>query len=56
MVKRIRDDIVNKLAKDDLDLPLDPYSFGNLLLGSLVGGGGAFIALGIFFVKRSKRI
>ena len=37
-LKEFRDDIVNKLAKDDLDLPLDPYSFGNLLLGSLVGG------------------
>ena len=55
-LKEFRDVIVNKLVKDDLNYPFDPYSYGNLLLYSLAAGGGAFIILGIVFLKRSKRI
>jgi len=55
-LKEFRDEIVNKLVKDDLDYPLEPYDYGNMLLYSLAGGGTVLIFFGIIALRSSKRI
>ncbi|MFX1408980.1 MAG: hypothetical protein ACFFA6_01400 [Promethearchaeota archaeon] len=50
-----RDIIVNKLAKDDRDLPMEPYNLGNTLLITLGAGGGALAALGVVMLILSRR-
>jgi hypothetical protein len=50
-----RDIIVNKLAKDDRNLPLEPYNLGQTLAISLGAGGGALAALGVVFLILTKR-
>lgn len=52
---QFRDIIVNKLAKDDRDLPMRPYELGETLALSLGIGGGALAALGIVFLILSRR-
>lgn len=52
---KFRDDIVNKLAKDDKDLPMKPYELGNAILLGLGISGGALAALGIVFLILSRR-
>ena len=50
-----RDEIVNKLAKDDKNLPMEPYALGQTLAISLGAGGGALAALGVVFLILSRR-
>jgi len=50
-----RDHCVNKLAKDDRNLPMEPYELGETLSLSLGIGGGALAALGIVFLILSRR-
>ena len=52
---KFRDDIVNKLAKDDKDLPMEPYDLGMAILIGLGVGGGALAAVGIIFLILSRR-
>ncbi len=55
-LSEFRNKIVNKLAKDELDLPLEPYTLGSILLLGLGAGGGVLAILGIIALIRSKRI
>ena len=50
-----RDVIVNKLAEDDKNLPMEPYDLGQTLAISLGAGGGAFAALGVVLLILSRR-
>ncbi len=52
---KFRDDIVNKLAKDDKDLPMEPYDLGMAILIGLGVGGVALAAVGIIFLILSRR-
>jgi len=52
---QFRDEIVNKLGKDDLNLPMEPYALGKTLSFSLGLGGGALAALGVVFLILSRR-
>ncbi|GAG25886.1 unnamed protein product, partial [marine sediment metagenome] len=52
---QFRDEIVNKLGKDDLNLPMEPYKLGQTLAFSLGLGGGALAALGVVFLLLSRR-
>ncbi|MFX1320904.1 MAG: hypothetical protein ACFFAQ_04580, partial [Promethearchaeota archaeon] len=52
---KFRDVIVNKLAKDDKNLPMEPYDLGNVILFGLGIGGGALAALGVVFLILSRR-
>ena len=50
-----RDVIVNILAEDDKNLPMEPYDLGQTLAISLGAGGGALAALGVVFLILSRR-
>jgi hypothetical protein len=50
-----RDVIVNKLAEDDKNLPMEPYDLGQTLAISLGAGGGALAALGVVLLILSRR-
>jgi hypothetical protein len=52
---QFRDYCVNKLGKDDLGLPLEPYALGDVLAISLGAGGGALAALGVVLLILSRR-
>ncbi|MFX0030404.1 MAG: hypothetical protein ACFE8B_14425, partial [Candidatus Hermodarchaeota archaeon] len=53
---QFRDVTVNKLAKDDKNLPMEPYDLGQTLALSLGAGGGALAALGVIFLILSRRM
>ncbi|MBY8989924.1 MAG: hypothetical protein KGD58_04140 [Candidatus Lokiarchaeota archaeon] len=50
-----RDVIVNILAEDDKNLPMEPYDLGQTLAISLGAGGGALAALGVVLLILSRR-
>ncbi len=52
---KFRDIIVNKLAKEELGLPMEPYDLGNTLLMSLGAGGGTLAVIGVVLLILSKR-
>ena len=52
---QFRDEVVNKLEKNDLNLPMEPYAFGQTLSFSLGLGGGALAVLGVVFLILSRR-
>ncbi|MFX0166497.1 MAG: hypothetical protein ACFFAG_07575 [Promethearchaeota archaeon] len=54
-IPQFRDYVVNKLAKDDRNLPMEPYDLGQTLSMSLGLGGGALAALGVVFLILSRR-
>jgi len=52
---RFRDVIVNKLAKEDLGLPMEPYDLGNTLFIGLGAGGGALAIIGVALLLLYRR-
>lgn len=52
---KFRDVITNKLAKDDKNLPMEPYDLGNTLFIVGAAGGGALAALGVVLAILSRR-
>jgi len=52
---KFRDVLVNKLAKEELNLPMEPYDIGNTIFIGLGAGGGVLAALGIVVLILSRR-
>ena len=52
---KFRDLLVNKLAKDELNLSMEPYDLGNTIFIGLGTGGGILAALGIVLLILSRR-
>ena len=52
---KFRDILVNKLAKDELNLSMEPYDLGNTIFIGLGTGGGILAALGIVLLILSRR-
>lgn len=52
---KFRDVITNKLAKDELSLPMEPYDLGNTIFIAGAAGGGALAALGVVLAILSRR-
>jgi hypothetical protein len=54
-IPQFRDKIVNKLEKDDMNLPMEPYALGETLSVSLGITGAVLAALGVVFLLLSRR-
>ncbi|MFX1311024.1 MAG: hypothetical protein ACFFHD_00210 [Promethearchaeota archaeon] len=52
---QFRDTITNKLAKDELNLPMEPYDLGNTIFIAGAAGGGALAVLGVVLAILSRR-
>jgi hypothetical protein len=52
---QFRDVIVNKLAKADLGLPMEPYDLGNAIVIGLSSAAGVLAVIGIVLLILSKR-
>lgn len=52
---QFRDIIVNKLAKTEEDLPMEPYDLGNAILIGLASGGSVLAILGLVVLILSRR-
>ncbi|MBA7708271.1 hypothetical protein ES703_117164 [subsurface metagenome] len=52
---KFRDVITNKLAKDELNLPMEPYDLGNTIFIAGAVGGGVLAALGVVLAILSRR-
>lgn len=52
---KFRDVLVNKLAKEELNLLMEPYALGNTIFIGLGVGGGVLAALGIVVLILSRR-
>jgi len=52
---QFRDIIVNTLAKEELNLPMEPYALGNTLLIALGAGGGTLAVIGVVLLILWKR-
>lgn len=52
---KFRDVLVNKLAKEELNLLMEPYDLGNTIFIGLGVGGGVLAALGILVLILSRR-
>jgi len=52
---RFRDFIVNKLAKEELSLPMEPYDLGSTIFMGLGAGGGVLALLGVLLLALSRR-
>ncbi len=50
-----RDTLVNKLAKDDMNLPMEPYDLGNTLFLTLLPIGSVLAVLGVVALILSRR-
>ena len=53
---RFRDFIVNKLAKTEMGLPMEPYDLGQTIFLGLGVGGGVFALIGVILIALSRRI
>jgi hypothetical protein len=52
---QFRDTIVNKLAKENVGLPMEPYALGNLIVITISSIAGALALIGVILLIRSKR-
>lgn len=52
---RFRDFIVNKLAKTEMSLPMEPYDLGQTIFLGLGAGGGALALIGVILLALSRR-
>jgi len=52
---QFRDIIVNKLAKDNMGLPMEPYDLGNTIIIGLCSIAGVLAVIGVILLIRSKR-
>ncbi|KKN34292.1 hypothetical protein LCGC14_0795220 [marine sediment metagenome] len=52
---KFRDILVNKLAKEELNLSMEPYDLGNTIFVGLGAGGGVLVVLGVVILIFSRR-
>ena len=52
---KFRDILVNKLAKEEYNLPMEPYDLGITIFVGLGAGGGALVVLGVVILIFSRR-
>ncbi len=52
---KFRDILVNKLAKEELNLSMEPYDLGNTIFVGLGAGGGVLAVLGVVILIFSRR-
>ena len=52
---QFRDQIVNKLAKESVGLPMEPYALGSLIVITMSSIAGALALIGVILLIRSRR-